>query len=51
MLVWLGGAAVLIGLLLILGGRLHLAAGAAAGDIVYRGRHSAFIFPSLRASY
>jgi hypothetical protein len=44
-LVFLGGLLALFGLLLILGGRIHLPIGRLPGDIVYRGKHTTFYFP------
>ncbi len=44
-LVGLGLLLVVIGLLLLAGGRLHLPLGRLPGDIVYRGKNSAFYFP------
>jgi Protein of unknown function (DUF2905) len=45
LLLGLGGLLVLIGLLLMLGGRLHLPLGNLPGDITYRGKHATFYFP------
>lgn len=45
MLIGTGLLLVLVGLLLILGGRLHLPLGRLPGDLVFRGRNSAFYFP------
>ncbi len=45
LLVWLGGAVVVVGLLLLLGGRLHLAVGRLPGDIVYRSKNTTVYFP------
>jgi hypothetical protein len=44
-LIALGGLFVLFGLLLLLGGRLHLPIGRLPGDIVYRGKNTTFYFP------
>jgi hypothetical protein len=45
LLVLLGGILVVVGLMLMLGGRIHLPVGRLPGDIVYRGKHTAFYFP------
>jgi hypothetical protein len=44
-LVLLGGIAVVVGLALILIGRTNLPIGRLPGDIVYRGKNTAFYFP------
>jgi hypothetical protein len=44
-LVLLGGIAVVVGLALILIGRTNLPIGWLPGDIVYRGKNTAFYFP------
>jgi hypothetical protein len=44
-LIALGGLFVIFGLLLLLGGRLHLPIGRLPGDIVYRGKNTTFYFP------
>ena len=36
---------VLVGLLMMLGGRLHVPLGTLPGDIAYRGRRTTFYFP------
>jgi len=45
MLVLLGGTIVIVGLALILLGRTNLPIGRLPGDIVYRGKNTAFYFP------
>ena len=45
LLVLVGGVLVAIGLILVLGGRLHLPLGRLPGDIVYRGKQTTFYFP------
>jgi hypothetical protein len=45
LLVWLGGILVVVGLMLMLGGRIHLPMGRLPGDIIYRGKHTTFYFP------
>jgi len=45
LLVLLGGIAVVVGLALILIGRTNLPIGRLPGDIVYRGKNTAFYFP------
>lgn len=40
-----GGLLVAFGLLLMLGGRLHLPMGRLPGDLVYRGKNTTFYFP------
>lgn len=44
-LVFLGGVLLVLGLLFMLGGRLHLPFGRLPGDIVYRGKRTAVYFP------
>ena len=44
-LVLLGGIVVVVGLALILIGRTNLPIGRLPGDIVYRGKNTAFYFP------
>ncbi len=44
-LIGLGGVLVIVGLLLVLGGRLNLPIGRLPGDIVYRGKNTNFYFP------
>ena len=45
LLVFFGGLIVLVGLLMMLGGRLHVPLGRLPGDITYRGKHTIFYFP------
>jgi hypothetical protein len=45
LLVLLGGIVVIVGLALILIGRTHLPIGRLPGDMVYRGKNTAFYFP------
>jgi hypothetical protein len=45
LLVFFGLLIALFGLALIFAGRLHLPLGRLPGDIVYRGKHTAFYFP------
>jgi hypothetical protein len=45
LLVVLGGVIIVLGLLLMLGGRVHLPIGRLPGDIVYRGKNTTFYFP------
>jgi hypothetical protein len=44
-LIAVGVLFVFFGLLLLLGGRLHLPIGRLPGDIVYRGKNTTFYFP------
>lgn len=44
-LIVLGGVLVVVGLLLVFGGRAHLPIGRLPGDIVYRGKNTSFYFP------
>ncbi|MFB3916963.1 MAG: DUF2905 domain-containing protein [Terriglobales bacterium] len=44
-LVIIGGIIVVFGIVLMLGGKLHLPIGRLPGDIVYRGRHTTVYFP------
>jgi len=45
LLVWVGGVVVVVGLVLLLGGRLHLPFGRLPGDIVYRSKNTTVYFP------
>ena len=45
MLVFLGGLLLVVGVVLIFAGKMHLPIGRLPGDIVYRGKHTAFYFP------
>ncbi len=44
-LILVGGLMLLLGALLVLGGKAHLPIGRLPGDIVYRGRNTVFYFP------
>jgi hypothetical protein len=44
-LIFLGALLVGVGLLLVLGGKLHLPLGRLPGDLVYRGKNTTFYFP------
>ncbi len=44
-LIGLGGVLVIVGLLVVLGGKLHIPLGRLPGDIVYRGKSGSFYFP------
>ncbi len=44
-LIGLGGVLVILGLLVVLGGKLHIPLGRLPGDIVYRGKSTSFYFP------
>ena len=45
LLIVLGGALILGGIVLLLVGRLHLPLGRLPGDIIYRGKNTTFYFP------
>ena len=45
LLILFGGIIVVLGLILIFGGRLHLPIGRLPGDIVYRGKNTTVYFP------
>jgi hypothetical protein len=45
LLVLMGGVVVIVGLALIFIGRTHLPIGRLPGDMVYRGKNTAFYFP------
>jgi len=45
LLVFLGGIVVVVGLALMLLGRTNLPLGRLPGDIIYRGKNTAFYFP------
>jgi hypothetical protein len=45
MLVFVGGLLLVLGLILILAGKVNLPIGRLPGDIVYRGKHTTFYFP------
>lgn len=44
-LILFGALMLLVGLLLVLGGKANLPLGRLPGDIVYRGKHTVFYFP------
>lgn len=44
-LIWVGMAAIVAGLALVLLGRFNIPLGRLPGDIVYRGKNSTFYFP------
>lgn len=44
-LVFIGGLLLVLGVILILAGRVNLPIGRLPGDIVYRGKHTTFYFP------
>lgn len=46
-LVFLGGLLLVLGLVLILAGKLNLPVGRLPGDIVVRGKNSTFYFPLM----
>jgi hypothetical protein len=45
LLIFFGGVIVVIGVVLMVGGRLHLPIGRLPGDVVYRGRNTVVYFP------
>lgn len=45
MLVWFGGAVVVVGLVVMLAGKTGLPLGRLPGDIYYRGKNTTFYFP------
>ena len=47
MLVFVGGLLLVIGLILILAGKVNLPIGRLSGDIVYRGKRTSFYFPLM----
>ncbi len=47
MLVFVGGLLLVIGVVLILAGKVNLPMGRLPGDIVYRGRNTTFYFPLM----
>jgi Protein of unknown function (DUF2905) len=44
-LIFMGALMAIIGVVLVLSGRMHLPIGRLPGDIVYRGRNTTFYFP------
>jgi len=47
MLVFIGGMLLVLGIVLILVGKVNLPIGRLPGDIVYRGKQSTFYFPLM----
>jgi DUF2905 family protein len=47
MLVFIGGLLLVVGLVLILAGKVNLPIGRLPGDIVYRGKNTTFYFPLM----
>jgi len=47
MLVFIGGLILVLGLVLILAGKVNLPIGRLPGDIVYRGKNTTFYFPLM----
>ena len=45
MLVFIGGLLLVVGIVVILAGKANLPIGRLPGDIVYRGKNTAFYFP------
>ena len=45
MLVFIGGLLLVVGIIVILAGKANLPIGRLPGDIVYRGKNTAFYFP------
>ena len=45
LLIFFGGALVLVGIVVVLAGRANLPLGRLPGDIVYRGKNTSFYFP------
>jgi hypothetical protein len=45
LLILLGGALIVGGIVLLVVGRLHLPLGRLPGDIIYRGKNTTFYFP------
>jgi len=45
MLVFLGGLLLVLGIVLMLAGKVNLPIGRLPGDFVYRGKHTTFYFP------
>jgi len=44
-LIFMGALMAIIGVVLVLSGRMHLPIGRLPGDIVYRGKNTTFYFP------
>jgi len=47
MLVFVGGLLLVVGLVIILAGKVNLPIGRLPGDIVYRSKHTTFYFPLM----
>ena len=47
MLVFLGGLLLVVGLVVMLAGKVNLPIGRLPGDIVYRGKNTTFYFPLM----
>jgi hypothetical protein len=47
MLIFVGGLLLIIGLVLVLAGKINLPLGRLPGDIVYRSKHTTFNFPLM----
>jgi preprotein translocase subunit SecY len=47
MLVFVGGLILILGIVLILAGKVNLPVGRLPGDIVYRGKSTTFYFPLM----
>jgi Protein of unknown function (DUF2905) len=47
MLVFLGGILLILGLVLVLAGKMNLPIGRLPGDIFYRGKNTTFYFPLM----
>ncbi len=45
MLMFIGGLLLVLGLVLVLAGKVNLPIGRLPGDIIYRGKHTTFYFP------
>jgi predicted tellurium resistance membrane protein TerC len=45
LLILAGGFLLLVGIVLVLSGRMHVPIGRLPGDIVYRGKNTTFYFP------
>jgi Protein of unknown function (DUF2905) len=45
MLIFLGGMLLVIGVIVVLAGKINLPIGRLPGDIVYRGKNTTFYFP------
>jgi len=47
MLVFVGGLLLVVGMVVILAGKVNLPLGRLPGDIVYHGKHTTFYFPLM----